>query len=361
MWKEKKEIERKILATTKKEAPKDTKKAKKVTKKQEKKQEKEKKVPKESDIEVESEANSADDAPMEEEINPLTYANRVEYVETESFSLTPVTEAKKAEKKEKNKKNKKQGGILVNKTEVPAVAATNTTAPEINHFEETQPKDVIEIARTQKEEESKQKNVKEGKKKKQQQNEAKVVEQPAKSTPPVSPKNAVAKEVVDAPVVVAPVAAKPANSVTVQQKEKLNKKKKNEMITKQLQLAEIQDDTNVQAFLRILGKADLPRNEIQILIDYLLNKQQDTLTKDPSEWNDPSDPLQKLKKQLQDKEMQLKAEQEATAAIHAKLKELRTELNTERSQANASVKILHDELNNKKLEQKNLQQSVSEI
>ena len=355
MWKEKKEIERKILATTKKENVPPIKKAKKVNKKQEKKQEKEKKPVKEETVEVESDANSD---PMEEEINPLTYAKRVEYVETESFALATQSESKKAEKaekKEKGKKNKNKQGILVNKME-PLNVKQETTVPEVNHFEETQPKDVIEIARTQKEEENKQK--KESKKKnKQQQNEAKAVVEaaPAKPTPPISPKTAPVKEVVDAPVVAQLVETKaPA---TVQQKEKSNKKKKNEMITKQL-AAEIQDDTNVQTFVRILGKADLPRNEIQILIDFLLNKQQDTLTKDPSEWNDPSDPLQKLKKQLQDKELLLKAEQEAMAAIHAKLKELRTELNTERSQANANVKVLNDEINNKKLEMKNLQQQV---
>lgn len=114
----------------------------------------------------------------------------------------------------------------------------------------------------------------------------------------------------------------------------------------------------MQSLVRILGKADLPRNDIQILIDFLLNKQQDTLTKDPSEWNDPSDPLQKLKKQLLEKENQLIEEQAAASGLHAKLKELRQELNSEKTQGSMAVRSFNEELNNKRLEVQNLTQQM---
>lgn len=120
----------------------------------------------------------------------------------------------------------------------------------------------------------------------------------------------------------------------------------------------MQDAANVQSLVRILGKADLPRNDIQILIDFLLNKQQDTLTKDPSEWNDPSDPLQKLKKQLLEKENQLLEEQKAASGLHAKLKELRQELNNEKSQGSIAVRSFNEELNNKRMEVQNLTQQM---
>lgn len=157
-----------------------------------------------------------------------------------------------------------------------------------------------------------------------------------------------------APVVSEP---KPATANVQSNKEKSNKKKKNELITQQLS-AEVQDAANVQSLVRILGKADLPRNDIQILIDFLLNKQQDTLTKDPSEWNDPSDPLQKLKKQLQEKENQLLEEQNAASGLHAKLKELRQELNNEKTHNGAALKSFTEELNVKRLEVQNLTQQI---
>lgn len=85
------------------------------------------------------------------------------------------------------------------------------------------------------------------------------------------------------------------------------------------------DDVNVNNVMHLLGRAELSRSEIQIIIDYLLNKQQDTLV-DHSDWSD--DPLQKLKKQLLEREQALAEEQEATVGLQAKLREMRTTINT---------------------------------
>ncbi|XP_065082859.1 kinectin isoform X2 [Ochlerotatus camptorhynchus] len=357
--KEKREMREKILGvagTSKPTKDNANKKGKKVNKKPQPQKQKASVAVKDSDLdsgEVESDSNSSE-SQMEEEINPLTYAKKkvnasVEFAETEAFALTD-THNKKKDKQNQGKKNKHKGGILLNKSE--PVLVKPEPAPEINHFEESHPKDALEIARQHKEEESKPKP----QPKEQRKNKNKDHTKP-------SPKSSAVEEITVVPVaapitaVVAP-ASEPKPTANAQaNKDKSNKKKKNELITQQL-AAEVQDAANVQSLVRILGKADLPRNDIQILIDFLLNKQQDTLTKDPSEWNDPSDPLQKLKKQLLEKENQLIEEQKAASGLHAKLKELRQELNNEKTQGSMAVRSFNEELNNKRLEVQNLTQQM---
>lgn len=396
--KEKREMREKIMGTgsttaSNAKSSKDNanKKAKKVNKKPQQQQQKQKPVPKDSDqdsAEVETESNESE---FEEEINPLTYAKKkinasVEYAETEAFALNSEGHGKKKDKQQQNQgggknKNNKQGGggkggILLNKSE--PVLVKQESAPEINHFEEIHPKDALEIARQHKEEEAKKSHPKEApapaaatavKKEEKSHPKDQRKQKGGKDAKQTLTKTSAVEEIpvvpaVVTPVVSNPVAAAPAPQAEVVHKEKANvankdksnKKKKNELITQQL-AAEVHD-ANVQSLVRILGKADLPRNDIQILIDFLLNKQQDTLTKDPSEWNDPSDPLQKLKKQLQEKQNQLEEEQKGAAGLHAKLKELRQELNSEKSQASSVVKSFNEELNNKKLEVQNLSQQL---
>lgn len=107
---------------------------------------------------------------------------------------------------------------------------------------------------------------------------------------------------------------------------------------------------NVNAIIHQLGRVELTRSEIQILIDFLLNKQQDTATVTHSDWSD--DPVHKLRNQLEEKDRQLSEEQKAMLAIQTKLRELRNEWNAERTQAmhlkNAhieEVNVLKSELN----------------
>lgn len=392
MQKEKLAMREKIMGTgagaaTSAKSSKDNanKKTKKVNKN--KQQQKQKAAVKDSDQDSVVETESAE-SEFEEEINPLTYAKKkvnasVEYAETEAFALNADGHGKKKDKPNQGKKNNKQkGGILLNKSE--PVLVKQESAQEINHFEEIHPKDALEIARQHKEEDAKKSQPKEVVDKARQpaaatsaavkkEEEVKTKSHPKdqrkqknkeNAKPPLTKTSAV-EEIPVVPAVVAPVVtanpvAAPAevkSSANVVNKDKSNKKKKNELITQQL-AAEVHDAVNVQSLVRILAKADLPRNDIQILIDFLLNKQQDTLTKDPSEWNDPSDPLQKLKKQLQEKQNQLDEEQKGAAGLHAKLKELRQELNSEKSQASAVVKGFNEELNNKKLEVQSLSQQL---
>lgn len=342
--KEKREMREKIMGTgstaSNAKSSKDNanKKAKKVNKKPQQQQQKQKPVPKDSDQDSAEASTESNESEFEEEINPLTYAKKkinasVEYAETEAFALNSAEgHGKKKDKQQqqnqgggKNKNNKHggggKGGILLNKSE--PVLVKQESAPEINHFEEIHPKDALEIARQHKEEEAKKSHPKEApapaaataitaKKEEKSHPKDQRKQKGGKDAKPTQTKTSAVEEipVVPAavtPVVSNPVAAAPAPQAEVSKekanvvnKDKSNKKKKNELITQQL-AAEVHDAVNVQSLVRILGKADLPRNDIQILIDFLLNKQQDTLTKDPSEWNDPSDPLQKLKKQLQEK------------------------------------------------------------
>uniref|UniRef100_A0A182PAC2 Ribosome receptor lysine/proline rich domain-containing protein n=1 Tax=Anopheles epiroticus TaxID=199890 RepID=A0A182PAC2_9DIPT len=339
-------------------------------------------------VEKESDGNSSE-SPLEEEINPLTYGAKkrtgqatnltVEYVETEAF---PLSENGAGSKKKDNKqqqsgkknKQKSAGGILVNKSE-PVLVKPVETVPEMNHFAEIHPKDALEIARQQKHEE----DSKSGKHPapKEQRNRNKKdhqSKQSPKNNGPANTANAAESQQQQqqqqqhVPAVTHAAESKKQQSTTENskstivavQKDKSNKKKKNELITQELAV-EMADAVNVHSLVNILNKTDLPRNDIQILIDFLLNKQQDTLAKDPSEWNDPSDPLQKLKKQLQEKETALVEEQQAAAGLQAKLKELRQELNGEKMHTGAVLKGYVEELNNKKQEVHNLTQELNMV
>ncbi|XP_047033920.1 kinectin isoform X7 [Helicoverpa zea] len=117
-----------------------------------------------------------------------------------------------------------------------------------------------------------------------------------------------------------------------------NKKKKPEPNVLSLMVAGDNGGVNVGELVRVVREAVLSRTEIQILTDALLNKHHDPLP-EHSEWTEgPNDPIQKLKKQLADKEKALADEIEASQALHAKLKELRGALNAERTRAAAAAR-----------------------
>lgn len=220
----------------------------------------------------------------------------------------------------------------MNKNE-PVLVKDVRVEEEVNHFEEIQPKDDVEIHRASVKEEGEKKHFRDHKKAKQ----TKV------DTPPISPKNQPLKEA-------KPVEEKPA------------KKKRNEPSTSAVDGGVVQlasDEAGITPVIREIRRADLTKNQIQVLIDFLLNKQSDTFAQDPTEWSEgKSDLVQKLKKQLQEKEAQLKNEQDALVGMQTKLKELRTELNTEKVHANANFKSHAEQLQNSRMEVKNLQQEI---
>ncbi|XP_072929860.1 uncharacterized protein alt isoform X2 [Epargyreus clarus] len=94
----------------------------------------------------------------------------------------------------------------------------------------------------------------------------------------------------------------------------------------------------VSELVRVVRDAALSRTEIQILTDALLNKHHDQLP-EHSEWTEgPNDPIQKLKKQLADKEKALADEIETHQGANNMLKELRATLAAERAKASAAAR-----------------------
>lgn len=116
---------------------------------------------------------------------------------------------------------------------------------------------------------------------------------------------------------------------------------------------------NVNAIMQQLGRTELTRNEIQILIDFLLNKQQDTANVTHSDWSD--DPLHKLRKQIEDTNRLLAEEQSASLSTQTKLRELRAEYNAEKVQAVHRNKAHIEEINTLKLDLTQAQQEHQHV
>ncbi|XP_045502960.1 myosin heavy chain, fast skeletal muscle isoform X3 [Colias croceus] len=285
----------------------------------------------------------------------------------------------------KRGKDSKVKPILVNK-EDPSCVSDPSTLPDttvttaVNHFEEMQPKDEFELlhstlsgdkATEPKEEVVEKKEIKENKPKQakggakvqpkpvveavkeeasrerrnsgeapKEQRKAKKVEKKAveegtvaeEIVPPLNapqPSELTTEKLLKQALVAAPPAV-PAPSPPAK-----GKKKKAEPNVLSL-MAGDSGGVSVSELVRVVKEASLSRTEIQILTDALLNKQHDPLP-EHSEWTEgPNDPMQKLKKQLADKEKALADEIEASQALHAKLKELRGLLNAERGRAAAA-------------------------
>ncbi|KAG5681901.1 hypothetical protein PVAND_011306 [Polypedilum vanderplanki] len=330
---EKKRMREEVLGTLKSSSGKQNNATKKKPKKEIKKKEVQLKVVKEvtsneSDVSEESEVNRSEPATPPEIPRKQQVTNK-----------TQVS----SHNKKGNGKGK--SGILVNKNE-PLMVKELEAVEESNHFVEIHPKDAIEIHRGKEEEQKSTKNFRENKKShKQQQSQQQVI----KETPPVSPKK-----------------IQSVKEVKVND-EKIIKKKKSEQLNSPMSktvtdgnsVHMVIDETGISPLIRELSRADLTKNQIQVLIDFLLNKQSDTTAKDPTEWTEgKSDINQKLRKQLQEKEAQLKNEQDALSGMQIKLKELRAELNTEKIQSNATLKAHVEQIQNCRSEIKTLQSEI---
>lgn len=175
-----------------------------------------------------------------------------------------------------------------------------------------------------------------GKKEKKPHDEAAEVAQ-QEIVPPLNipqPTELTTEKLLKQALVVAPPAPSPPTSK--------GKKKKQEPNVLTLMVGD-HGGVNVGELVRVVREASLSRTEIQILTDALLDKHHDPLP-EHSEWSEgPNDPVQKLKKQLADKEKALADEVDASQALQAKLKELRTSLNAERSRASGAVRTLEAE------------------
>ncbi|XP_048486243.1 ribosome-binding protein 1 isoform X2 [Plutella xylostella] len=283
----------------------------------------------------------------------------------------------------KRGKDPKVKPILLNKEDPSCVSDPSAppTPAASNHFEEIHPKDDFELLQSSlvgdKAAEKKEEVViekKEAKKEKavKAKTGARVVEALPKAEPererrnsgdqpkeqrkakkpekksPIEEAIEVAREEIVPPLTVAPPselttdkllkqALPPAPAATPPPKAKKNKNKEPNVMT----LLSGDAAVNVESLVRLISEAALSRSETQLLTDTLLNKQHDALQH--ADWTEgPNDPMQKLKKQLADKEKALADEQDASQALHAKLKELRTSLNAERSRATAAARAAEE-------------------
>ncbi|XP_056636451.1 kinectin-like isoform X13 [Diorhabda sublineata] len=134
------------------------------------------------------------------------------------------------------------------------------------------------------------------------------------------------------------------NGIVVGNPGKEKKKKKSEFNTKQ-QLTAERDE-----LINSVRKAELSKTEIQLLIDLLLNKQLEApaIIDDWSEGK--SDPIQKLKKQLAEKEKALAEEHQALTGAQAKLREIRAEQQLEKSQLQQKIRAMEEAVQTKQIE-----------
>ncbi|XP_059612817.1 ribosome-binding protein 1 isoform X2 [Phlebotomus argentipes] len=315
---------------------------------------------KEAETATTSQEDSVDNS-SEKTSSPKSH---VEFSEAEVIADTDSPRAKQLGVTSGKKSGKKNGGskasgtgILINKSETSAVKSTVAVEP-MNHFEQIHPKDDAEMLRaaTHKDESAESNRVQLGTR----------GDKSAANRDNKKGKNpkAADKEEKAVPAVVAmeeKATAKKVPEISVA-KEKAQKKgagsnsKKQESTGQAVQkIIAKTDEIGVDFLIPLLSKAELSRSEIQIIIEYLLNKQSDTITVNHSEWTEgKSDTIQKLKKQIELKEKALQDEQEASAGIQARLRELRAEINLEKSQYNANLKAYVEEIAQKTKEVQNM-------
>ncbi|XP_071571625.1 uncharacterized protein [Temnothorax nylanderi] len=305
------------------------------------------------------------------------------------FEETPQILPPEPPVQESNKGNKKKGKlekikpILVNKDE-PSVIVTElnpsqSSLAEANHFDLIHPKDDLELVRSHSRENLQQitetvekvnkspkdtptkskKNNKDAVKKKDE--NSKDEKQDANTYTNASSANKEAMKEIREQQKETPVKeVKEVVKEVVQQlpnREPKKTKKKNDI------LSQIDGDAvNVELLMLCIQKAELSRSEIQILTNQLLNKQQDNPSLEHSEWTEGrADPVIKLKKQLAEKEKALVDEHEASVAVQNKLKDLRSEFNSDRSRLLANIRQLEESLNAKITETQTLHTRMQHI
>lgn len=137
---------------------------------------------------------------------------------------------------------------------------------------------------------------------------------------------------------------------------KEKKKKKNENLQHILTAAE------GEGLINLVRNAELSRSEVQKLIDLLLNKQQDNPTFIDDSWSEgKSDPVQKLKKQLAEKEKLLEIEQQALAGAKIKLQEIRAEQQAEKLQLQQKIRYLDEGLQAKHKEMQTINANLQNL
>ncbi|XP_056636449.1 kinectin-like isoform X11 [Diorhabda sublineata] len=280
---------------------------------------------------------------------------RVEF--KEEAEEVPITEELKLPsiKEQNKKKSKKVRPILVNKEKSPIrIALEVIETPIVNHFEENPPKDDFELLRSNsKDDIFKPDPVSEKVTKEKKSNVETNVAVKNKKNAKLQPidNNKIEKTTIseekkaEEKIIVAAIPLVPqTNGIVVGNPGKEKKKKKSEFNTKQ-QLTAERDE-----LINSVRKAELSKTEIQLLIDLLLNKQLEApaIIDDWSEGK--SDPIQKLKKQLAEKEKALAEEHQALTGAQAKLREIRAEQQLEKSQLQQKIRAMEEAVQTKQIE-----------
>uniref|UniRef100_A0A1I8QD55 Ribosome-binding protein 1 n=1 Tax=Stomoxys calcitrans TaxID=35570 RepID=A0A1I8QD55_STOCA len=325
------------------------KKPKKISLKKEMKREKKQRLKEQQeDSDGQSEQPSVEDEPQglskthvefEPDAEIVTYNNQTASRRSSNAEKENIN---KQIKGKKDRKGNYRSGILMHKNDAANTKeiAANEPAIPTNHFDIKTPKDAVELKKSEKKEEKiQQQNKKEkgAKKADNRQTSEKIVASESSQTVNEAVV-AVVKEVKQLEEKVRQNSPK-----TNQQKNKQQNRKQKDSkdIVAGLEKLSESDTIGVSLLMNLFRRAELNRSEIQILIDYLLNRQQD-MPSSHSEWSD--DICQKLKRQLEEKEKALAEEQEASIGIQAKLRELRTEINTERASMSSTIKSYVEKL-----------------
>lgn len=351
------------------------KKPKKISLKKEMKREKKQRAKElQEDSDAQSEQPSVEDEPQglskthvefEPDAEVLTYNNQTASRRSSNAEKENINKQIKSNKKDK-KANAKVG-ILVHKNDTANVKETTSSDLNMpaNHFDVKIPKDAVELKKCEKKDEKSQqqqnKKEKSGKKSDNRQTADKTVAGDSNGQVAISSDTNVVAVV---PPVVKEVKqleekVRQNSPKTSQQKNKQNKKQKDTKdVVAGLEKLSESDTVGVSLLMNLFRRAELNRSEIQILIDYLLNRQQD-MPSSHSEWSD--DICQKLKRQLEEKEKALAEEQEASIGIQAKLRELRTEINTERATMSSTIKSYVEKLQTKEQDIALLEQKIKTL
>ncbi|XP_058974217.1 putative leucine-rich repeat-containing protein DDB_G0290503 isoform X4 [Musca domestica] len=327
--------------------------------KREKRQQRSREQPEDSD--AQSEQQSVEEEPQglskthvefEPDAEVLTYNNQTASRRSSNAEKENVNKQIKGGKKDKKPSSK--GGILVHKNEPANVKENVSAEAAANHFDIKTPKDAVELKKAEKKEEKSQ----------QQQQQQQQQNKKDKSNKKTNASNENLPTVTETPIVKevkqAEEKIRQNSPKTSQQKQKQQNKKQKDSkdIVAGLEKLSESDTIGVSLLMNLFRRAELNRSEIQILIDYLLNRQQD-MPSSHSEWSD--DICQKLKRQLEEKEKALAEELEASIGIQAKLRELRTEINTERASMSSTIKSYTEKLATKDQDISLLEQKIKTL
>ncbi|XP_017776319.1 PREDICTED: ribosome-binding protein 1 isoform X2 [Nicrophorus vespilloides] len=304
----------------------------------EKKQKKNNKKVKEKRSSKDKETDSVDDS--ENQTSDAGESSKSHHVEFTEVTVIEDVAKESCSAKRKQKKDVVRP-ILVNRdSSAENIQCNVEPVSPANHFEELHPKDEFELLNSHKDDSPKESPKGKGKKQnieneppKQQKSE---MQKNKKSSKSQSNEGKKTVDVVDKPITPEPVFILPVEvtaSATVSANPpppKDKKKKKSEISTLQQLAGDKSQEVNISILMPLVRNAEMSRDEVQILIDMLLNKQQDAPVAD--EWSEgKADPIQKLKRQLAEKEKLVVELEESLTGSQNKLREIRADFNADRA------------------------------